>query len=138
MHEREELERREADLQRELRQTLRQPVPLPDGLADRIVKAVLESQPVQTAESAPALVRKTGQARLDWRRAVAAVLLFGVVTGMGSGYLLSRRARAEQVQQARVQFAQAMEITDNTLRDVQQQVEQRLGQAATEASDGSR
>jgi hypothetical protein len=142
MHEREELEGHEADLppeiHRELRQTLRQPMPLPDGLADRIVRAALASHPAQTAVPAPARLRTTGRRRMDWRRAVAAVLLVGVIAGMGSGYVLSRRARAQPARQARVQFALAMEITDNMLRDVRRQVQQQLGEAAAAVPEQSR
>ena len=133
-----EEQRLDRELARELRQALREPVPLPEGLTDRIVSGVLQTHagvvPGGTSASAP----RTTQERMDWRRAVAAVLLFGVLMGTGSGYLMSRRVRHEQQELARLRFAQAMEITNTTLQDVRRQLRQQLEQAATAASEGSR
>jgi hypothetical protein len=148
MHDREETEEFEqhARLAQELRATLREPVALPEGMAARIVDAVLKSNPGGAPrsilhlaeEKTPLSEGRVVQARMNWRRAVAAVLLFGVLTGAGSGYLLSRKARDRQTQQARAQLALAMEITGSTLRDVRQQVQQQLGQATTEVSERAR
>ena len=148
MHDCEEPEEFEqhARLAQELRATLRQPVALPDGLTDRIVGAVLRSNPsgaprslLNLAEGRARLAeRGKEQARLNWRRAVAAVLLFGLLTGAGSGYVLGRKARDRQTQQARAQLALAMAITGSTLRVVEQQLQQQLGQATTAVSERSR
>jgi hypothetical protein len=148
MHDREEPEEFEqhARLAQELRAALREPVALPAGLTDRIVGAVLRNNPsgaprslLNLAEERARLAeRSQSHAGLGWRRAVAAVLLFGVLTGAGSGYVLGRKARDRQTQQARAQFALAMAITGSTLRDVEQQVHQELGQATTAASERTR
>lgn len=129
-------------LTQELRAALRHPVPLPEGLADRIVHTVLTAHPeggfsVAGRGPQPTAVQRI-QPRLSWKRAVAAVLLFGVLMGAGSGYLLGRKAREQQVRQAGEQFGLAMAITGTVLRDVRAQVQTQLGQAAAAAVAKSR
>jgi hypothetical protein len=129
-------------LTQELRAALRHPVELPAGLADRIVHTVLTAHPEGGFSVAGQGPQATGpsrkQTRVAWKRAVAAVLLFGVLMGAGSGYLLGRKAREQQVRQAGAQFGLAMEITGTVLRDVRAQVQAQLGQAATAAVAKSR
>lgn len=107
----------------ELRRALRQAVPTPEGLTDRIVNRIM------CAGQDPA--NRARPTRGAWQKA-AAVLVCAILLGLGAAY--HEQARHRQTVRAEQQFTLAMRITSYTFDGIRQQIDAQLRQAIPEVN----
>ena len=115
-------------LEEALRQGLREPVPLPEGFARRVLERVAAQQ---LAEQ-PAQLWAGGAKPVRWQ-AIAAVAAMVAVLGATSGIWQGRQARHRAAVEAQQQLVLALRITDASLRGAGQRVDRQLAQSAAKA-----